>query len=144
MSTDRLAADLSGLILLDFELIRAYQAAIRGATAGLRPHLARLMADHEEQARDLVAEAARLGGRPPTVRAVKGRQAAELAGLKDEAEMLGRLLAIEGEVAAAYAEAAGWAAGSPLAEVAEALGRFAARERGHTRWLKRRLGGRAG
>jgi hypothetical protein len=123
-----LAARLAALVLLDFEAIRAYQAAIREAPAELRAGLASLMADHEEHARVMVAQAAQAGWRPPTARDIQGRF------LAPRTEALGGLLAMEEEAAAAY-EAALRQMPASLAEI---LSRFAADERRHLEWLRGR------
>jgi len=101
---------LRELVRLNFETIRAYQAAIRLSPATLRPRLAALMADHEVQARRLAAETARAGAHPPTARDVRGELAARVEGAQGEADVLGRLADIEEEVARAYAQAASEAA----------------------------------
>ena len=133
-----LAARLAALILLDFEAIRAYQAAIREAPAELRAGLASLMADHEEHARVLVAQAAQAGGRPPTARDIQGRF---FWAPKGAEKPLGGLLAMEEEAVSAYEATCQMPAGASLAEI---LGRFAADERRHLEWLRGRLGPRGG
>lgn len=137
MSRAGLATRLAALILLDFEAIRAYQAAIREAPAELRAGLAGLMADHEEHARVLI-QAAGAGARPPTARDIQGRFLAPKTG----ESILGRLLAMEEEAAAAYeATLRQTPAGASLAEI---LGRFAGDEQRHLEWLRGRLGPRGG
>lgn len=96
---------LSGLIALHFEAIRAYQAAIRRAGEGRRQGLAGLMADHEVQARALALRLIEAGGTAAHGQGVTGEPAGEIEKLKSEADVLGKLMVIEKQVAGACAEA---------------------------------------
>jgi chromosome segregation ATPase len=126
---------LASLVLLNFEVIRAYQAAIRKVADRLRPHMAALMAEHEEQATALAGRAQDLAARLPVSRDIRGEWAAEIDALGAEREVVARLARIEAEVASAYSEAARLsAAGAALSERLEEL---CVDERRHQSWLAR-------
>lgn len=116
------------LILGHFELIRAYQAAIHRAAGKCRAGLASLMADHEAQARSLVAELIRAGVRPPTAKDVSGEAAGRIAGLKAEREVFQALFALEESLASAYRQA----------EEAGVTGGFGGPAERHLAWLRER------